>query len=265
LQQGITGIILDLRNNPGGLLKASIELSDTFLKEGTIVSTVGRDNQLVDRKKAKHQGLEGNWPLIVLVNRGSASASEIVAGALKNNNRALILGNRTFGKGSVQTVQRMPLDKDNIAALKLTVAQYLTPGNQSIQSVGIVPDVELVPVLVDKEQLNLIPDIVRREADLEKHLDNINTIIEKSTFQVKYLEPKEDEEEKGKYSTKLDLSKDIGANIALELLDATNSIDRTQMLIEVAPALAKRDVNRSFTSLPLNFNFGPGTHFTSQL
>lgn len=240
LNEEVAGIILDLRNNPGGLLNASIQLSDTFLKEGTIVSTVGRDGKLMDREKAAYQGLEGNWPLIVLVNEGSASAAEIVAGALKNNNRALILGHRTFGKGSVQTVHKLPLDSDNVAALKLTVAQYLTPGNQSIQSVGIVPDIEMVPVLVDTEQLDILPNNIRREADLEKHLSNAATIEERPAFRISYLEPKFEPDDTARYDSQLDLEKDITAGIALTLLDSIQSNDRGNMLREIIPTLAKQ-------------------------
>lgn len=261
MEEDVAGIILDLRNNPGGLLKSSIQLSDTFLKEGTIVSTVGRNGTLLEREKAEYQGLEGDWPLIVLVNEGSASASEIVVGALKNNNRALVLGHRTFGKGSVQTVHTLPLDKNKTAALKLTIAQYLIPGNQSIQSVGVVPDIELVPVLVDSEQLDVIPNIIKREADAEKHLNNASTIEERPAFQISYLEPKFVEIDATRYDTGINLAKDTMANIALVLLDDIKSSDRPTMLQEIIPALAKqqalenRKIQAEFKKLNIAWTF----------
>jgi carboxyl-terminal processing protease len=133
---GLTGLILDLRDNPGGLLEKAIALSDLFLDRGTIVTTVREGGRERDERHAKAAETRLALPLLVLVNRGSASASEIVAGALRNHDRALIVGQRTFGKGSVQVVYRM-----DDAALKMTVAQYLTPGDVSIQGVGVTPDV----------------------------------------------------------------------------------------------------------------------------
>lgn len=135
----LKGIILDLRNNPGGLLNQSIEVSDAFLKTGTIVSTRGRIKAMETSASAKNDGDEPTCPMVVLVNEGSASASEIVAGALQDNGRALILGTQTFGKGSVQTL--IPLEDG--AALKLTTAKYYTPSGRSIQAEGIAPDITL--------------------------------------------------------------------------------------------------------------------------
>ncbi len=131
----LKGLVLDLRGNPGGLLEQAIQVSDLFVSEGTIVTTQTGNSREV--KRAHSEGTYGDIPLAVLVNSGSASASEIVAGALKNLNRALIVGRQTFGKGSVQVLYDFPDD----SALKLTIAQYLTPGDLSIQEVGITPDI----------------------------------------------------------------------------------------------------------------------------
>ncbi|MFW6369309.1 MAG: S41 family peptidase, partial [Myxococcota bacterium] len=142
----LAGLILDLRGNPGGLLEQAIQVSDLFIERGTIVSTVGMNNRLRERKTATHSGTLERLPLVVLVNNNSASASEIVSGAVRNLDRGLVIGDPTFGKGSVQVLYDLV---DN-SALKLTIAQYLTPGDISIQDMGIVPDIELVPSLVSQ-------------------------------------------------------------------------------------------------------------------
>jgi carboxyl-terminal processing protease len=167
----LNGMILDLRNNPGGLLDRAISMADTFLKSGTIVTTVETEFSYRNRKesKAEAEGTEPDYPLLVLVNGGSASASEIVAAAIKNLNRGLVVGDNTFGKGSVQTIY--PLDDDS--ALKLTIAKYLTPGDISIQSLGITPDVKLVPSIIATNHADLVPDEeYNKEQDLDKHLEN---------------------------------------------------------------------------------------------
>jgi len=135
---GLQGLVLDLRDNPGGLLDKAIAISDVFLSSGTVVTTVREGGRESEESHATMANTRAQLPLVVLVNKGSASASEIVAGALKRNDRALVIGQRTFGKGSVQVVYRI-----DEAALKLTIAQYLTPGDVSIQGVGIVPDIDL--------------------------------------------------------------------------------------------------------------------------
>ena len=160
----LKGLILDLRNNPGGVLNAAVEVSDAFLDKGLIVYTQGRvpDSEL--RFNATPKELIDGAPLVVLVNGGSASASEIVAGALQDHKRAVIIGTRTFGKGSVQTI--LPLQ--NNTALKLTTARYYTPSGRSIQAEGIQPDIVLEPIKVtsaeDQSALRL------KEADLTGHL-----------------------------------------------------------------------------------------------
>jgi carboxyl-terminal processing protease len=161
----IKGLVLDLRNNPGGVLNAAVEVSDAFLDKGLIVYTQGRvpDSEL--RFNATPKELLEGAPLVVLVNGGSASASEIVAGALQDHKRAVIIGERTFGKGSVQTI--LPLQ--NNTALKLTTARYYTPSGRSIQAEGIKPDIVLEPIKVTtlEEQASMR----LKEADLTGHLE----------------------------------------------------------------------------------------------
>jgi carboxyl-terminal processing protease len=160
----IQGLVLDLRNNPGGLLNQAVEVSDIFLKSGVIVSTRGRVKMMESKSIAKDDGDEPTCPMIILVNEGTASASEIVAGALQDNGRALILGTQTFGKGSVQTV--IPLDDGS--ALKLTTAKFYTPNGRSIQADGILPDVliKLDRTPGEKE----VPEDTVREKDLKGHI-----------------------------------------------------------------------------------------------
>jgi carboxyl-terminal processing protease len=164
------GLVLDLRGNPGGLLDQAKKVVDAFVKEGAIVVSEGRKEGR-EELTAKDDHNEPTYPIAVLINSGSASASEIVAGALKNLDRAVIIGETSFGKGSVQKVERnIPPEG---AALKITIAQYLTPGDISIQSVGIPPDVELDPMTADLQELDLDADApLLRERDLSAHLSN---------------------------------------------------------------------------------------------
>jgi carboxyl-terminal processing protease len=174
----LQGLVLDLRGNPGGLLEQAIQVSDLFLSEGVIVKTVGGgDKQRINEvKEATAESTDLNrLPLVVIVNNSSASASEIVAGALKNNNRALVIGRQTFGKGSVQVLHDFaePGKHGEEAALKLTIAQYLTPGDISIQEVGITPDVLLLPGRALKDQVNYFAPLRSMgEADLDAHFSN---------------------------------------------------------------------------------------------
>lgn len=168
-QQGMRSLVLDMRGNPGGLLEQAITVADLFLRDGTIVVTAGNRREEREPREAEARGTEPDYPIVVLIDGGSASASEIVAGALKNNNRALIVGNTSFGKGSVQTIRNLP----DGGALKITIAQYLTPGDVSIQGVGITPDIELRPTTVDALDMDIDADRVwPREADLSAHLTN---------------------------------------------------------------------------------------------
>lgn len=162
----LKGLILDLRNNPGGVLNASVDVSNVFLDEGLIVYTEGRIDSAKMRFEAKRGDLLQGRPLIILVNEGSASASEIVAGALQDHGRALVVGRTTFGKGSVQTL--LPLN--NGAAIKLTTALYYTPSGRSIQAEGIKPD-----IVIDRVNVERVANTgmsLRTEASLENHLGN---------------------------------------------------------------------------------------------
>lgn len=157
-EDNIRGLVIDLRNNPGGLLQQAIEISDLFLDEGLIVYTQGRERGRVSKSYASEKGTEPDYPVAVLVNGGSASASEIVAGALQDQKRGYVIGTRTFGKGSVQNV--IPLEDGS--GIKLTVALYYTPGGRQIQGAGIIPD-EFVRAPNDPEELT-------RESDLPGHI-----------------------------------------------------------------------------------------------
>ncbi|WP_296998969.1 S41 family peptidase, partial [Thalassospira sp. UBA848] len=160
----IKGLVIDLRNNPGGLLDQAISVSDAFLDKGEIVSTRPRDTENTERYNARSGDLSEGLPIVVLINDGSASASEIVAGALQDHRRAVIMGTRSFGKGSVQTILPMP---GNVA-LRLTTARYYTPSGKSIQEVGIVPD-----IIVPQARVESIEAETRRsEASLSGALRN---------------------------------------------------------------------------------------------
>jgi carboxyl-terminal processing protease len=163
----LKGVVLDLRNNPGGVLSAAVAVSDMFLSKGLIVYTKGRVKDSAMRFTAKPNDVLHKAPIVVLVNGGTASASEIVAGALQDNKRALIMGQQTFGKGSVQTILPMPDD----TALKLTTARYYTPSGRSIQASGITPDIVIPEVKVEK----VSPEIATvKEVNLSGHLANPN-------------------------------------------------------------------------------------------
>jgi carboxyl-terminal processing protease len=161
----LAGLVLDLRNNPGGVLNGAVAVSDAFLTKGMIVYTEGRIADSKLRFNATPDDILDGAPMVVLVNQGSASASEIVAGALQDHKRAIIMGGKTFGKGSVQTI--LPLSSDS--ALKLTTARYYTPSGRSIQAEGITPDIELQPVQIAAVDRDIEP---LKEANLSNHLEN---------------------------------------------------------------------------------------------
>ncbi|NWG52264.1 MAG: S41 family peptidase [Hydrogenophilaceae bacterium] len=165
----LRGVVLDLRNNPGGALDQAIDVSDAFLDGGEVVSTRGRRREQVRRYNARRGDLLEGVPMVVLVNVGSASASEIVAGALQDHNRALVVGMTSFGKGSVQTI--IPLDEGRDGALRLTTARYYTPAGRSIQGAGIEPDVEVSARRVEQSR---VARLGITEADLPRALDNEN-------------------------------------------------------------------------------------------
>ncbi len=162
-QGQIRGLVLDLRNNPGGLLDQAVRVSDVFLSSGVIVTTAGRGRRNVEVERAHEKDTEPAYPMIVLVNKGTASASEIVAGALQDHGRAVIMGTPTFGKGSVQTI----IELEDGSGLKLTVARYYTPKNRSIQELGISPDVTVADVAPKSAE-----EGGPGERDLKRHLRN---------------------------------------------------------------------------------------------
>jgi len=197
----LKGYVLDLRNNPGGLLDQAISVSDAFLERGEIVSTRGRNAEETQRYSARAGDLTKGKPVIVLINGGSASASEIVAGALQDHKRSAVLGTRSFGKGSVQTI--IPLGNNN-GALRLTTARYYTPSGKSIQAKGIVPDIE---VLQD------VPDDLKARADTKGE----------SSLRG-HLKAQEGEEQTGSQSyIPPDVKNDKALNMALELLRGTKT------------------------------------------
>ncbi len=159
----LSGIVLDLRNNPGGLLDQAISVSDDFLEKGEVVSTRGRDPDAAERWNAEAGDLIDGKPIMVLINGGSASASEIVAGALQDHHRAILLGTRSFGKGSVQTIVPIP----NHGAIRLTTARYYTPSGRSIQGKGIDPD-----IVVEQAKIEKVTEQGRHEGDLRGALEN---------------------------------------------------------------------------------------------
>ena len=197
----LKGYVLDLRNNPGGLLDQAISVSDAFLERGEIVSTRGRNAEETQRYSARAGDLTKNKPIIVLINGGSASASEIVAGALQDHKRATILGTRSFGKGSVQTI--IPLGNNN-GALRLTTARYYTPSGKSIQAKGIVPEIEVLQDVPD--ELKARSD-TKGEASLRGHLKTQEG--EEKTGSQSYIPP--------------DVKNDKALNEALALLRGTKS------------------------------------------
>ena len=188
----LTGAVLDLRNNPGGLLDQAIAVSDAFLERGEIVSTRGREPESALRFNARDGDIIDGLPLVVLINSGTASASEIVAGALQDHRRALILGTRSFGKGSVQTV--IPLS--GRGALRLTTARYYTPSGRSIQEQGIDPDIVVEQMRPEPEPIAM-PE--HREEDLRGHLDNDGASEEDDPTAEEIAEDIEDDPAEGDY------------------------------------------------------------------
>jgi carboxyl-terminal processing protease len=203
------GLVLDLRNNPGGLLDEAVNVSDLFLDSGTIVTTASRNHE-VDKRVATRSGNEPTYPIVVLINGGSASAAEIVAGALQDNNRATIMGTQSFGKGSVQTI----FELGDGAALKLTVAKYYTPKGRSIQAEGIHPDVVVEARHADGTAIH---DRYLREKDLKNHLGPAKKTKEKDDQESKASEKdkKQDGDDKSEASG---VEEDYQKKVALEYL-----------------------------------------------
>ena len=177
--ENVNGVVVDLRNNPGGLLNQAIRVSDAFLESGEIVSTRGRAAGDAERYNATPGDLTNGKPVVVLINGGSASASEIVAGALQDHHRAIIVGTKSFGKGSVQTI--IPLSSDG-AAMRLTTARYYTPSGRSIQSLGVSPDILVKQRVRSDEDSEKDQNFQRFEADLENSLSNDSLTEDERNF-----------------------------------------------------------------------------------
>ena len=215
----VDGFVLDLRNNPGGLLTQAIKVSDAFLTAGEIVSTRGRDPQDGERYNATPGDLAEGLPMVVLINGGSASASEIVAGALQDHRRAIVVGTKSFGKGSVQTV--MPLRGDG--AMRLTTARYYTPSGRSIQALGVSPDIVVAqpPTRPDEEtDEESVARPLRSEADLRGALDN-DSLTEDERRQI------EEEQAQAEASAEL-REEDFQLSYAIDLLHGLAAIDAAQ-------------------------------------
>jgi carboxyl-terminal processing protease len=165
--KNVKGFILDLRNNPGGLLTQAIGLVNLFVDKGVIVSQKGRNPEDEEKFEAVASKMKTKLPLVVLVNEGSASASEIVSGSLQDHKRAVIVGEKTFGKGSVQAV--LPIDNEKTENIKLTIAKYYLPSGRTIQATGVTPDIVVASGKVTQDEDNKIKI---KEADLKKHLEN---------------------------------------------------------------------------------------------
>jgi carboxyl-terminal processing protease len=212
----LTGLILDLRNNPGGLLDEAVEVANLFIDEGVIVSTIGRNKDDKDVKSARSGIARLDFPMVVLVNGSSASAAEIVAGALKDHKRGLVAGARTFGKGSVQTV--IPLSDD--VGLKLTIARYFTPNGISIQAKGIEPDIMLDDI--DPETMKRLRRKAKTvsEADLKNHIESSEE--EKAKKLEEALEEEKAAETKDAPPRPLDPKDDYQVQQALNYLKTMN-------------------------------------------
>ena len=227
------GIILDMRNNPGGLLDQAIMIADKFLSSGDIVITTGAGNIEEEVSQAKKQAGDVDLPMIVLINQGSASASEIVAGALKNNDRALVMGQKSFGKGSVQSLFNL---RDG-SSLKLTVAQYLTPGRESIQAVGIYPDIHLYPSIIGKDFFDVREDTIKGEGSLDAHLDNSKFVkVSKSTHSLTFLEI-EGKEAESTVVSKIKENDDFQLQLSLAVLHGTQAKTKSETLQKLPPII----------------------------
>jgi carboxyl-terminal processing protease len=266
---GMQGLVLDLRDNPGGLLDQAIKVSDLFLEKGTIVSTVGAGEKMREKKVATKKGTEPDYPMVVLVNAGSASASEIVSGALQNHKRALVLGDTTFGKGTVQVLYEF----DDGSALKLTIAEYLTPGGVSIQSRGIVPDLRLIPAFLrEKGPMNMfLSDNVMREADLEAHFSNQGAKVaeDKGVAFLRYLKEEvaptsEEQKEEQQYEDPNKFERDFPISLGQRLLasfqgDAAGDemLEKLQPELETIYSGELEEIKKKLSNFDVDWAAGP--------
>ncbi|MEN0063808.1 MAG: S41 family peptidase [Myxococcota bacterium] len=261
--EGLGGLILDLRGNPGGFLNQAVKVADTFLSSGDIVTTVNGDGQQTDIDRADRNALEG-FPIVVLVDASSASASEIVAGALRFQERAVILGERTFGKGSVQNLHPF---SDN-SKLKLTISKYLTPGDRSIQAIGIPADIELVASVVpprpepgaDPAPIRLFHrERVRREADLDHSLEQGTDRLDDPAFRLRYLASiKDDPAVTEAYAN------DFQVTLAREVIEASRGWRRADVLATAHTVIDRRRqaadgaLVEAFAARGIDWTNGPG-------
>jgi len=204
----IKGIILDLRNNPGGLLNQAVGLTDLFVSEGVIVSQKGRYEDQNSEYTATKSGTISDIPLVVLVNGGSASASEIVSGSLQDHKRAIVVGQKTFGKGSVQVI--LPIDKEE--ALRLTIARYYLPSGRTIQAVGVTPDIEVFPGKVPQKN----NDFMIKENELKQHLEEELQKVDTNT--TKKVTKTKDNKEKEQVITEENISNDLQLKSAIDII-----------------------------------------------
>ena len=264
---GHAGLVLDLRMNPGGLLDQAAKIADRFLDKGVIVSTVGASEGR-DEKSASARGTEPDYPMVVLVNGASASASEIVAGALKNHDRAIVVGQSTFGKGTVQLV--FPRITPDGAALKLTIAQYLTPGDTSIQGVGVTPDIELDPMTADMLEMDLFrTEHALRERDLSKSLTyNGERRPERPTYKLRYNLPESERARIRELGGDLDddFQLDFPISFARDLAEKLAPAPRSRQLKEAKAFIAKSQaaeiaaVSRDLEALGIDWSEPPANY-----
>ncbi|MDX4071065.1 S41 family peptidase [Aliarcobacter skirrowii] len=203
------GIILDLRNNPGGLLGQAIGVVDLFVKSGTIVSQKGRDKESEEKFEATKFGFKSDLPLVVLVNEGSASASEIVSGSLQDHKRAIIIGEKTFGKGSVQAV--LPINDEQTENIKLTIAKYYLPSGRTIQALGVTPDIIASAGRVTQDEDSAFRI---KEADLKRHLEGELDKVDKKSKN----DSKSSKNDSNKIVSKEELLNDNQLNTSLAIL-----------------------------------------------
>ncbi|MEK6635428.1 MAG: MXAN_5808 family serine peptidase [Planctomycetota bacterium] len=268
----LKGLIIDLRGNSGGLLDQAIEVADKFLDRGTIVVTVGPSGHPKEAQEARKTDTDEDlYPIVALVDAGSASGAEIVAGALKENNRAVIVGDRSFGKGSVQQL----IELMDGSALKLTIAKYLTPLLTDIQSVGITPDIKTIPATVSKDNINLFRGIIAlREEDLKQHLDehpkgetpyaNLKYFLETKEKKDKTEEP----EEAGDPYKLPDFNTDFHVLFAKNLLSNATAWQRETLLknslpiLEETARMEERKISQALQKLDIDWSTGTSTGTT---
>jgi carboxyl-terminal processing protease len=263
-RKGAKSLIVDLYNNPGGLLDQAIRVADLFMDGGDIVTTVGYAGKKRETMEATSATTLWRRPVAVLVNSGSASASEILAGALKGRGRAVVVGTRTFGKGSVQVL----FDNEDGSALKLTIAQYLTPGDTSIQSVGIVPDVRVVAVRVEKDLVNLFAARDgQREQDLEQHLDRHWGLggQARPLAQVRYLARARERHRRSTGGISGNAADREVVKMAAELLAKNPRLQRDGLLQRIKPCVAEirdrqqRRIVRALAKLDVDWKAEPAS------